>query len=204
MRWLKLLVVAMLFTGACGGAGDNGTGETTTTTTAAATKTTSRDESPTPSATTSPRDTPGGGQAAACSAGSMSEDQPEPPNLPASVAMMRKEILKAAVNCDYELLQQLAMRPSNSFQYSTTEESAGPEAQPARYWREREAAGERPLAILVEILSGPPEVTGVREPEGPGSGSDVMYYTWPRTRRQDGYRTSITSEGDWIYFIRER
>ena len=137
----------------------------------------------------------------------MSEDVPEPPNLPAPVAMMRKEILKAAVNCDYDLLQALAMRPNGSFQYSNEEESAGPEARPAEYWREQEQAGERPLAALVEILSGAPEVRGVEEQEGPGSGSDAVYYTWPTTpdpANYRGHRTTIVSDGDWIFFLEQR
>ena len=46
--------------------------------------------------------------------------------------MMRKEILKAAVSCDYQLLQALALRPQGSFQYSREEESAGPKPSQVR------------------------------------------------------------------------
>ena len=194
MKLRKLLPVLFLLAAACGGNGDAGDGTDRTTT--GPTTTTA---APTPT----PGESPSPGRTAACSAAQLSEDVPEPPGLPAPVAMIRKEILKAAVNCDYDLLQALAMRPDGAFQYSTTEESAGPNAQPAKYWQQREAAGEQPLKVLVEILTGTPEVTGVREPEGPGSGSDVMYYNWPATPHPQNYRTTITSEGDWIFFLRQ-
>lgn len=202
MKGMKLLLALTILSTGCGGAGEDA-GPVTTPGTSAPSTTTSAAASTT-AATSDTTTTSSPGRSASCSAGSLSEDVPEPPGLPAPVAMMRKEILKAAVNCDFQLLEALAFRPSGAFQYSTTEESAGPDAQPARYWREREAGGERPMAVLVEILNGAPEITGVREPEGPGSGSDVMYYTWPRNPRPDGYRTSITSEGDWIFFLRQR
>ena len=179
-----IAVLVLLFAAGCGAAGN---GQATPTTTAAR----------------SPAATPGGDQPD-CSAGSLSEDVPEPPNLPAPVAMTRKEILKAAVNCDYELLQALALRRNATFQYSNEEESAGPDAQPGRYWQEQEAAGERPLAAMVEILSGPPEVRGVEENEGPGTGSDAVYYTWPAAPDPTlyrGYRTTITADGMWLFFV---
>ncbi len=199
MKLPKLLPVLFLLAAACGGNGDAGDGADATTTRSASTRPTTTTAPPSPR----PAESPSPGRTAACSAAELSEDVPEPPNLPAPVAMMRKEILKAAVNCEYDLLQALAMRPDGAFQYSTTEESAGPNAQPARFWQEREEAGEQPLKVLVEILTGTPQVTGVREPEGPGSGSDVMYYNWPATPHPQNYRTTITSEGDWIFFLRE-
>lgn len=88
---------------------------------------------------------------------------------------MRNQILKAAVSCDYQLLQELALKPHGSFQYSLTEESAGPDAKPAEFWRTQERAGNQPLRALVEILNTNPKVQPVTEPEGPGTGSaDVL------------------------------
>ena len=115
--------------------------------------------------------------------------------------MMRKEILKAAVNCDYELLQALALRPNGSFQYSRNEESAGTQAQPGAFWRAQEEAGREPLAELVQLLNSAPEVRQVAEEEGPGTGSEDTYYRWRSTNPSGGYDTIITSTGDWIVFL---
>ncbi|HEX2054152.1 MAG TPA: hypothetical protein VHJ78_10565 [Actinomycetota bacterium] len=138
-----------------------------------------------------------------CSAATLSEDVPEPAGLPAAVAMMRKEILKAAVSCDFQLLQQLALRPNGSFQYSEDEESAGPEAQPAQFWAAQEDAGEEPMAHLIGILSVDYEFRPVTEQEGPGTGSNGGYYNWPKAPDPAGYSTSITSAGDWIFFLKQ-
>lgn len=97
------------------------------------------------------------------------------------------------------------MRPTGSFQYSETEESAGPAAAPAEFWRSQEASGEPILAALVQILITDPGTQPVTEPEGPGSGSEDTYYNFPGAEvpaGAQGYRTSITSSGDWIFFLK--
>lgn len=141
----------------------------------------------------------------ACSAANATRDRPQQTDLPDEVAAMRTEVIEAAIDCDYEQLQTLAMGPDGAFQYSRDEESAGPDAQPAEFWRSQEEAGERPLVAMVEILTEEPEVQPVTEAEGPGTGSDDDYYTWPPESdpHPDGYETSITSSGDWIYFLQQ-
>lgn len=145
------------------------------------------------------------GGAAQCSAAGLDVDVPEAPNMPNEVLSIRNEIIQTAMRCDYDALQELAMRPTGSFQYSRIKESAGSEAKPAEYWREREQAGERTLASLVEILITNPEVQPVTEPEGPGTGSDDSYYNFPGETVPEvleRYQTSITSRGDWIFFLK--
>lgn len=140
-----------------------------------------------------------------CSAAGLEVEVPEAPNLPGEVLSIRNEIIQTALRCNYDALQELAMRPTGSFQYSKVEESAGPDAAPARFWREQEEAGERVLASLVEILVTDPEIQEVTEPEGPGSGSDDSYYNFQGAavpEEEQRYQTSITSRGDWILFLK--
>lgn len=140
-----------------------------------------------------------------CSASGLEVEVPEAPNLPSKVLSIRNEIIQNAVRCNYDALQELALRPAGSFQYSKIEESAGPEAAPAQFWRGQEEAGERVLASLVEILITDPEIQPVTEPEGPGTGSDDSYYNFPGTavpEEEQQYQTSITSQGDWIFFLK--
>ncbi len=76
---------------------------------------------------------------------------PPAAKVPEQVARTRNSIIDAALDCDYALLEHIALGSDGSFQYSHTEESAGPGAQPAKYWKARERAGDRILANLVEI-----------------------------------------------------
>ena len=148
---------------------------------------------------------PTAGASGQCSAAGLAVDVPEAPTLPNEVRSIRNEIIQTALRCDYDALQELAMRPTGSFQYSRIEESAGSEAKPAEYWREREQAGERTLASLIEILVTDPEIQPVTEPEGPGTGSEDSYYNFPGEavpEELEQYQTSITSRGDWIFFLK--
>lgn len=140
----------------------------------------------------------------ACSAANATRDRPQQTDLPSEVQTMREDIIEAAIDCDYERLGNLAMEPDGAFQYSQDAESAGPDAQPAEFWRSQEEAGERPLVAMVEVLTSEPDIQPVTEPEGPGSGSDEEYYNWPAESEPhpDGYETAITSSGDWIFFLR--
>ncbi|CAN5846045.1 hypothetical protein BH23ACT12_BH23ACT12_16620 [soil metagenome] len=140
-----------------------------------------------------------------CSAAGVEVEVPESPDLPNEVLSIRNEIIQTALRCDYDALQELAMRPTGSFQYSKIEESAGPEATPAQFWREREQAGERVLASLVEILVTDPEIQPVTDPEGPGTGPADSYFNFPGAavaEEEQQYQTSITSRGDWIFFLK--
>ncbi|MEX2587387.1 MAG: hypothetical protein WD602_05255 [Actinomycetota bacterium] len=140
-----------------------------------------------------------------CSAAPASRNRPQQTDLPKPVLTMREQILEAAIDCDYERLTTLALEPDGAFQYSLTQESAGPDAQPAEFWRSQEEAGDRPLVALVEILTSEPEIQPVTDPEGPGTGSGEEYYNWPSDEEPHprGYQTSITSSGDWILFLQQ-
>jgi hypothetical protein len=200
---LALVCAVMAMLAACGGDGSNEAVETPAT----------ESPSPSPEATPSPGQTaspgqigsPGGDGNADCSASRLTVAVPDAGNLPAEVVSIRNEIIQAAMRCDYATLEQLAMRPTDSFQYSQTEESAGPDAAPAEFWRAQEASGEPILAALVQILVTDPATQPVTEPEGPGSGSEDVYYNFPGGEAPagtEGYRTSITSSGDWIFFLK--
>lgn len=181
---------------------------------------------PTPTPATGER---GGDGEASCSAAGLSEEVPEPVGLPAAVAKMRKEILKAAVNCDFELLERLALRGDGTFQYSFGQSS--PEGV-GDFWREREREGEEDLAILVKLLSLP-YATNTIQPS-PGVPPNTIY-VWPALAEKQapdeedwralravypaeqverirsdfealgtGYlahRTGISQDGDWIFFV---
>lgn len=214
LKLLLALTLILVMAAACSSdqmADETPTGATPTgATPTEATPTESADPTPTGAAPTPPGagGSPAGGGGSAggdCSASGLSEDQSQPAGLPAEVAAMRNQILKAAVNCDYQLLEELALKPDGSFQYSLTEESAGPDAKPAEFWRAQERAGNRPLKTLVEILKTNPKVQSVSRREGPGSGSADAYYNWPANPSPEtfgGYRTSILSTGDWIFFLK--
>lgn len=131
---------------------------------------------PTTASTSTSTSVPDAWPRATCSASRLSEDVPEAPGIPAPVAMMRKEILKAAVRCDFELLEQLALRGDGTFQYSFGQSAPTGSAE---FWKEREAEGEGVLAAMVKVLSLPHATQGVREPEGPGTGSATTSFTWP-------------------------
>lgn len=156
-------------------------------------------------ATTDPVTTPGPtGSTASCSAAGLELGDDRAGGVPEPVASTRMQIIEAALACNFERLEALAMAPDGAFQYSRTEESAGPAAQPAQFWRAREAEGDPILASLVEILRTDPDVKQVTDPEGPGSGSEDAYYNFPGPGSPDdllGYSTSITSTGDWIFFL---
>ena len=134
--------------------------------------------------------------------------------LPAAVASTRRRIAAAAVACDFEKLERIG-REQGSFSFTF-----GGERSAAAYWRAQERRGERPLAILVKILSLP------------ATRNEVGAFAWPsaytthpkpadwdalvraglvtraqatKAQRTDnvyyGHRTAITRSGDWQFFI---
>lgn len=59
----------------------------------------------------------------------------------------------------------------------------------------------------MEILKTNPKVQPVSKREGPGTGSADAYYNWPANPSPEtfgGYRTSILSTGDWIFFLKDQ
>ena len=155
----------------------------------------------------------------------------EDPNegLPPPVAAMRSAILNAALDCDYEELERLALEGREFFSYSF-----GVEKSPASFWRAREREARRSgqetseyMRYLIEILQRP--YCTERNDDGTGTDTKVTYYIWPRVhcsnrtaedwndlkgvytndqiqqmRAADlyyGFRVGILEDGDWVYFI---
>lgn len=160
-----------------------------------------------------------------CSTTDLQVDLEHQDGLPPKVALMRGRIIEAALACDYDGLQRLALEgPSPAF----TATYGDPERGLAEYWRAREADGEPVLRLLVQTLdlrpilqSPPPGEPGPR-PEPQWVWPAVSGTSEPRDRDWDdlrplygdaavdeartmgawyGYRAGITVDGDWIYFV---
>ena len=139
-------------------------------------------------------------------------------DLPAAVADVRRRVFDAAVACDYDTLEEIALEQGEGFTFSY---GAGTDA--SDYWRDvEESASEEPLPMraLASILTTPftrnesgsyawptaysekPTVeawqalvdTGLYSPEQVGlmitQGTGYL-----------GYRTAITVDGDWQFFV---
>lgn len=138
-------------------------------------------------------------------------------DLPSPVADVRKRVFDAAVACDYDTLEQIALEQGEGFTYSY-----GVEADSAAgHWQELEESGtDEPMRILATILTMP----YTRNESGS--------YAWPTAYSESptdeawqalvdaglqtqgevdlmreqgtgylGYRTAITAEGDWQFFV---
>lgn len=197
---------------------------TTLTTTAPATSTTTNPATtstpidPDPTTTNAPTTT--SVPVARCSASDLSPQVGDQPDLPTLVAEMRREIVTAAVACDYDTLADLATTGASSFTFSY-----GAGDDPAGHWREAEARGDRPLWYLAQLLALP---YGFQT--GPSFADSQDIYLWPaaasgteddwsaisdaglyteeelelmRSRGSGylGYRAGITAGGDWIFFV---
>ena len=137
--------------------------------------------------------------------------------LPQPVADVRKRIFDAAVACDYDALEQIALEKGEGFTFSY-----GADNDASEYWRrvEEESTEEpKPMRALATILT----MQYTRNESGS--------YAWP-TAYQDspseaewdvlvvsglytqdeidamkaagsflGYRTAITADGDWQFFV---
>jgi hypothetical protein len=147
--------------------------------------------------------------------GALAADLVEQTGLPEAVAEKRAAIYAAARACDWVALESLMADP---FSYTF-----GVDEDPIAYWQEREAAGDRVIFYLAELLN---------RPVGTQYTVDVTYYVWPsafipewaavpeahrealRPLYDDedfagfadfggyiGYRVGITEDGEWVYFI---
>lgn len=134
--------------------------------------------------------------------GSCSSDPDRPaaftdrPELPAGVADMRRAIWEAAVACDVETLEQLALGGTRGFTYSFGEDGA-----PARYWTRHEEEGAQPLLQLAQLLAGESATIETQ------FRADVYetVHVWPAGfAEEDGYlglRVGITADGEWVFFV---
>ena len=133
------------------------------------------------------------------------------------MADVRKRVFDAAVACDYDTLEQIALEKGEGFTFSY---GGGDSA--AAYWRSVEEAGtERPLPMraLAAILTMPytrNESGSYAWPtaynEAPTDEAwqalvDAGLYTQEQIDSMKaagsylGYRTAITADGDWQFFV---
>ena len=136
-------------------------------------------------------------------------------DLPEPVAATRKAVFGAAVACDYDELERLALEQGEGFTFSY---GGGDSA--AEYWRALEESGkDTPLKTLATILTLP------------HSRNETGSYAWPSAYDETptdedwqalidagvleqaqvdqmqaagsylGYRTAITPDGDWQFYV---
>ena len=164
----------------------------------------------TPGGRPSPTGTAEDGREARCSSAGLPADLTEQPGLPTGVAEMRRAIAEAAVACDYEALEGLALS-ENTFTYSF-----GNGEEPAAFWRDAEGRGEEPLALLVRLLALPnvkegrlytwPSAAGARATDEDWEALEAVFTEeeiaqWRRFGAYIGYRVGITSAGDWAFYV---
>jgi hypothetical protein len=150
-----------------------------------------------------------------CSTAGLRMPLPEQ-ELPPEVADVRERVFGAAVACDYETLEQIALEQGEGFTFSF-----GGGTSAAEHWRTLEENGtEEPMRILATILTLP----YTRNESGS--------YAWPTAYQESpseadwqalvdagiatqeqvdqmkaqgtgylGYRTAITADGDWQFFV---
>jgi hypothetical protein len=200
------LSAALALTVACDDEGEGGEG-TPTATTPEATATSIAGE---PTATGVPE--------VGCSAAPLPDTPVEQAGLPEAVAQMRRDIVAAAVACDYDRLQELALAGSPTFNYSFGEPFEG--GTPGAYWEQLEDEGEDILATLVRVLD-----LDYREENGvydwpfaaalnpldlsaeERAALDSLLAQEPEIAAWDegvgyiGYRAGITTDGDWTFFV---
>lgn len=151
-----------------------------------------------------------------CSAAGMSPAVNYQPALPAPVSVLTQEIVAAAVTCNYDVLEQLALAGGPVFEYSFGDTGG---SEPAAFWRSAEARGEDVLANLVEVLNMPAtdqdgsfawpfaftlDFTHLSDADRAMLKqyfSDEEIANWQQVGGYLGYRAIITEGGDWTAFI---
>jgi hypothetical protein len=186
-------------------------------------------ESPTPTA--SPTPSPGSPESGDCSAAALQDPeatypQNPQPELPPAVREMRERIVNAALQCDYDTLNALALDGRDLFSYSFGD----PDEEPGEYWQMIEEAKPRfrepVLSLLVQTLDLSYCTQRFEDPEGEGM---VTQYEWPSAQCDTptdeqwaeleglytdeeiqtmkdfggfiGWRIGILEDGDWISYI---
>ena len=165
---------------------------------------------------TTPADTTPEGEGA-CSNASLRLTLPEQ-ELPAPVADVRKRVFDAAVACDYDTLEQIALEQGEGFTFSY-----GSATDASDYWRDvEENATEqpKPMRALASILAMPvtrnetgsyawptaysenPTEEAWRDLVYSGLyGADEVQQMQDQNTGYLGYRTAITADGDWQFFV---
>lgn len=213
MRRLIVAPLAVLLLVAFASACDGGGGDTEETPTLPPPVTQApATDTPAPIETTTPTESVQG----ECSAAGRSPVPEEQQELPPAVAELREQIVAAAVACDYDRLEELALQGDPVFAYSFGEKG---ESEPAAYWRQAEAQGKPVLASLVEVLNLPPglqqgvyawpfaywldfsELTDAAERLLEEHFTAAEIADWKAFGGYIGYRAIITQDGDWTAFI---
>jgi hypothetical protein len=186
---------------------------------------------PTPPPRVSPTPSPRSPGSGDCSAVALQDHeitypQDPQPELPPAVAEMRNRIVRAALRCDYDALNVLALDGRDFFSYSFGD----PEDEPGDYWRMIEQAKPRfrqpVLSLLVQTFDLSYCTQRFEDPDGEGM---VTQYVWPSadcdtpTEEQwaevegvysdeeiqtmkdfggfIGWRIGILEDGDWTFYI---
>jgi hypothetical protein len=209
---LVLLAAALLASGLVAGCGSESASDDVAAPPVTVTVTETQPEPETSTPTPPP-------QAGACSTSTIRTTLPEQ-DLPEPVAEVRRAVWGAAIACEYDELERLALERGEGFTFSY-----GGGTSAAEFWRTVEEAGtERPLPMraLATILALP----FTRNESGS--------YAWPTAYEESptdeawqalvdsglyaqaevdemrnapgaggylGYRTAITADGDWQFFV---
>jgi hypothetical protein len=151
-----------------------------------------------------------------CSATDIGLELPEQ-ELPPPVAEVRERVFTAATECDYEELERIALEQGEGFTFTFGDQSGSP----SEYWRnqEQEAIGE-PMYALVTILTLPVTRNESGSYAWPSAYNEnptdadwqalVDAFLYAQVEVDDmreqgtgyiGWRTAITPEGDWQFFV---
>ena len=135
--------------------------------------------------------------------------------LVSAVASARAALFDAAMSCDYEALERLALAGPGDFTFTF----GGANEGPAAYWRSAEEAGEPVLAWLVTVLNMPyGRVDGLfvwpfahaldfQNLTAYQTGLLGQYFSeediagWKSFGGYVGYRVGIDEAGYWIFFV---
>jgi hypothetical protein len=153
----------------------------------------------------------------ACSTAGLRVTLPEQ-DLPAAVADVRQRVFDAAVACDYDTLEEIALEQGEGFTFSY-----GGSDDASSFWQEVETAAEEsplPMRALASILAMPftrNESGSYAWPtaydENPTADAwqalvDAGLYSEDEVAQMQaqgtgylGYRTAITADGDWQFFV---
>mgnify|MGYP000259333172 CR=1 FL=1 len=138
--------------------------------------------------------------------------------LPEAVAEVRQRIFDAALACDYDTLERIAEEKGEGFTFSY-----GSETDASEHWRSAEERSEetpKPMRALATILTMPfsrnesgsyawPTAYSERPTEAAWEALVVSgLYTREQVELMQaqntgylGYRTAITADGDWQFFV---
>ena len=139
-------------------------------------------------------------------------------DLPPAVADVRRRVFDAAVACDYDTLEQIAEEQGEGFTFSY---GSGTDA--SEYWRdveENSSETPKPMRALATILTQPftrnesgsyAWPTAYSENPTADAWRDLvdsgLYSAEEVDQMQEqntgylGYRTAITADGDWQFFV---